>query len=49
MRKGLSEEGELNEVEEMDVAEVREMVARKKVNVSASALYGIMWFLLNKC
>ena len=46
---GLAEEGELIEVEEMTVADVREMVARKEVNVSASALYGIMWFLLNKC
>ena len=46
---GLAEEGELIEVVEMGVEEVREMVGKKEVNVSASALYGIMWFLLNKC
>ena len=45
---GLAEEGELIEVVDLSVAEVKGMLAEPEVNASAVTLYGLMWFLKHK-
>ena len=40
---GLAEEGELIEVVEMTVEEVRKLLAEPEVNATPVALYGLMW------
>ena len=45
---GVEEEGEMIEVVEMSLDEVRELVKRTDVNTTPPTLYGIMWFLVNK-
>ena len=45
---GLAEEGELIEVVELSVAEVKNMLVEPEVNASAVTLYGLMWFLNHK-
>ena len=46
---GVAEEGELIDVVEIDLDEVKEMIKQKNVNLTPPTLYGCMWFLLNKC
>ena len=45
---GLAEEGELIEVVEMTVEEVKQLLAEPEVNLTPFALYGLMWFLAHK-
>ena len=45
---GLAEEGELIEVVEMTVEEVKKLLAEPEVNATPVALYGLMWFLAHK-
>ena len=45
---GLAEEGELIEVVEMSVEEVRNLLAEPELNAIPSTLYGLMWFLAHK-
>lgn len=45
---GLPEEGEMTEVVEMNVDEVKEYMTSKIVQSPPSFLNGINWFLLNK-
>ena len=45
---GLAEEGELIEIVELSVAEMKKLLAEPEVNVSAVTLYGLMWFLKHK-
>ena len=45
---GLAEEGELIEVVEMTVEEVKKLLAEPEVNATPVALYGLMWFLTHK-
>jgi UDP-sugar diphosphatase len=46
---GLAEEGEMIEVVHMDVSKVREVIKAEEVKMNPSTLYGLMWFLMNKC
>ena len=45
---GLAEEGELTEVVEVPVSEVKEMIKEPSLNSPTFTMYGIYWFLLNK-
>ena len=45
---GLEQEGELIDVVEMSVPQVKEFIKRDKVNSNAQLMFGISWFLLNK-
>ena len=45
---GLAEEGELIEVVEMTVEEVKKLLAEPEVSATPVALYGLMWFLAHK-
>ena len=45
---GVAEEGELIEVVEMTVDEVKRLLAEPEVNATPVALYGLMWFLAHK-
>lgn len=46
---GLQHEGEDIEVVEYTIPQIRDMITQSEVlNVSASFLFGVMWFLTNK-
>jgi len=45
---GLAEEGEMIEVVEVPVSEVKEMIKEPSLNSPTFTLYGIYWFLMNK-
>lgn len=45
---GLAEEGELIEVAEVSVPEVKKLMKSSKVNIPTFTMYGLYWFLLNK-
>jgi len=45
---GLAEEGELTEVVEVPVSEVKEMIKEPSLNSPTFTMYGIYWFLMNK-
>ena len=45
---GLAEEGELTEVVEVPVSEVKEMITEPSLNSPTFTMYGIYWFLMNK-
>jgi UDP-sugar diphosphatase len=45
---GLVEEGEMIEVIEMSVNEVRRLISKEDINSPPFTLYGIQWFLRNK-
>ncbi len=46
---GNPQEGEVIEVVEMDVDEARNLYNAKEANAPPSFLYGLGWFLINKC
>ena len=45
---GLLEEGELISVVEMEVEEVRSLLAKPRVNSPMGFLFGVQWFLANR-
>lgn len=45
---GVEEEGELIEVVELSLDEVKDLMKQTTLNTTPPTLYGITWFLMNK-
>lgn len=46
---GIAQEGEMIEVVEMSIEDVKAYLLKPEVNCPTFTLYGLMWFLQNKC